>query len=103
MDAPSAMDAVPVVLSTEDGKFAMGVYSPDQPSSGYEQAGYGRFRFADQRVNKWNCVFRIRAADRVEPRDYSFRTFVILGDLRMVRQSMITLHKEFSQKTSFER
>jgi len=87
----------PVVLSTEDGNFAMGVYSPDQPSSGFEQAGYGRFRFADQHVNKWNCVFRIRSPDGVKPRDYSFRNFVILGDLQMVRQSMIALHVEFSK------
>lgn len=89
--------AWPVVLSTEDGNFAMGVYSPDQPSGGFEQAGYGRFRFADQRVNKWNCVFRIRSSERVEPRDYSFRNFVMLGDLEMVRQSMIALHKESSK------
>src|SRR5262249_36503865 len=34
----------PVVVATADGGHAMGVYSPDQPSPGYEKAGYGRFR-----------------------------------------------------------
>ena len=54
--------ADPVVLSTADGRHAMGVYSPDQPSKGFETAGYGRFRFAAEKVVKWNCVFRTKAA-----------------------------------------
>lgn len=33
----------PVVFSTPDGQFAMGIYFPDQPSKGFEKAGYGRF------------------------------------------------------------
>jgi hypothetical protein len=87
--------ACPVVLATESGGHAMGVFSPQQPSKGYEHAGYGRFRFPVEKVTKWNCVFRIRG-EKIEPGDYSFRSFVIVGDLDKVRQSMEQLHVEFS-------
>jgi hypothetical protein len=84
----------PVVLSTADGGHAMGVYCPRQPRD-YGPVGYGRWRFAAERVNKWNCVYRIRdEANGIEPGDYSFRTFVIVGDLATVRASMKALHAE---------
>ena len=82
----------PVALSTEDGKFAMGIYSPDQPSKGFENAGYGRWNFGRQEVVKWNCVFRIRESRGIAADDYSFRTFVIVGTLDDVRLAMIRLH-----------
>ncbi len=87
--------AMPVVLATPSGSHAMGVFSPDQPSRGYEQAGYGRFRFAAQKVVKWNCVFRIRDRNGVEPGEYSFRSFVIVGDLKTVRETHAALHRQF--------
>lgn len=87
--------AFPVVLATENGSHAMGVFSPDQPSKGYEQAGYGRFRFAAEKVVKWNCVFRLQSAEGVSPGEYAFRTFVIVGDLGSVTQSLHALHKTF--------
>lgn len=92
--------AWPVVLSTQDREFAMGVFSPDQPSPGYRKAGYGRFRFAAQKVTKWNCVFRIRDEQQVTPGDYSFRMFVLVGDLKMVTESMRLLHEEFADAGS---
>ena len=84
----------PVILSTQTGSHAMGIYSPDQPSPGYEHAGYGRWRFIRQRVVKWNCVFRSRNSDRVAPGDHSFRCLVIVGNLDAVVASMAKLHKE---------
>ena len=57
----------PVVYATESGTHAMGVFSPDQPSPGYEKAGYGRFRFKAEKVVKWNCVFRLRTAKGSPP------------------------------------
>lgn len=42
----------PVVLSTKSGSHAMGVFSPDQPSKGYQEAGYGLFRFRTEKVVK---------------------------------------------------
>ncbi len=58
---------LPIVFATSDGRHAMGIYSPDQPSAGYAHAGYGRFRFAAQKVVKWNCVFRVRNAEGIKP------------------------------------
>ena len=88
--------AWPVVLATATGGHAMGIYSPDQPSTGYETAGYGRFRFAAEKVNKRNCVFRLRdPTNGIAPGEYSFQTFVIVGDLRTVQASLQALHRTF--------
>jgi len=85
--------AWPVVLATTSGSHAMGVYSPDQPSKGYEQAGYGRFRFEQEKVTKWNCVFRIRRPEKeIAAGDYSFHCLVIVGDLATVEKTMRALH-----------
>jgi hypothetical protein len=73
----------------------MGVYSPQQPSPGYANVGYVRWRFERDRVVKWNCVFRLRNSDAdVEPGEYSFRNFVVVGDLETVRTCLIRLHEE---------
>ncbi len=86
----------PVVLATVNGSHAMGVYSPDQPSTGFANVGYGRFRFVREKVVKWNCVFRMRdAANGIPAADYSFRNFVVVGDLATVRTSLTELHREF--------
>jgi hypothetical protein len=90
--------AFPVVAATESGRHAMGIFSPDQPSRGFENAGYGRWRFAAERVVKWNCVFRVRDRSGVAPGDYSYRHFVIVGDLETVRDTLRGLHEEFRPK-----
>ena len=91
----------PVVLATSDGAHAMGVFSPDQPSRGFEGAGYGRFRFPGAKVVKWNCVFRRRdAMNGIAPGDYSFRNFIAVGDLVTVKASLIELHREFARVES---
>ena len=95
--------AYPVVLATKNGSHAMGVFSPDQPSPGYKHAGYGRFRFSAAKVVKWNCVFRIRDLQGVPPGDYSFRTFVIVGDLETVVESLRALHHKFRSSPSSSR
>lgn len=88
---------MPVVLSTKSGSHAMGVFSPEQPSKGYESAGYGRFRFPNEKVVKWNCVFRYDAPDQLPAKDYSFRNFVIVGDRTTVHSSLHELHREFAK------
>ncbi len=87
--------AWPVILATEGGTHAMGVYSPQQPSPGYANAGYGRFRFPAQKVVKWNCVFRLRDVENGIPAgDYSFRSFVVIGDLDTVAATIVRLHSD---------
>lgn len=83
----------PVIAADATGDYAMGVYSQQQPSAGYETAGYGRFRFAEQRVNKWNCVFRKKG--EIPPGEYRFVCYVLLGDLKLVAQNMEKLHRHF--------
>jgi hypothetical protein len=85
--------SLPVVLATPSGTHAMGVYSPDQPSGGFEHAGYGRFRFPAERVVKWNCVFRIRPPGGVRAGDHPFRTYVLVGSLADVTTAMKELHE----------
>lgn len=86
----------PVVFSTTGGTHAMGVFSPDQPSSGYEGAGYGRFRFEGERVVKWNCVFRSRNEKGIAPGDHRFRMFVAVGTLEDVTLALKSLVEDFA-------
>ena len=91
----------PIVLSTESGSHAMGIYSPQQPSAGFENAGYGRWRFERERVVKWNTVFRIGRAAGIEPGEFSFRSIVVVGDRDMVRSALVAIHRQFpSQQNS---
>ena len=94
-DGPGEL-ALPVVLATPSGSHAMGIFSPDQLTKGLPQLGYGRWRFAAERVVKWNCVFRATEPKGLAPGEYSFRNFVIVGDLATVRDSLRALHREFA-------
>jgi hypothetical protein len=87
--------ADPVVLATADRRFAMGVYSPDQPSKGYEAAGYGRFRFPEHKVVKWNCVFRKRDPNGVPAGEHAYRCFVVVGSLKNCEDTLTALHRAF--------
>ncbi len=85
----------PVVLATESGSHAMGIFAPDHSSAGYEPVGYGRFRFAAERVVKWNCVFRIRSKHGIPAGAHRFRMFVAVGTLEDVRRSLFELAEQF--------
>ncbi len=95
IDAGPGEQEAPVVVSNAKGTHAMGVYSPDQPSTGYEKAGYGRWHFADDKVSKWNCVFRVRDPKGVAAGDYRYRNFVVVGSLADVERTLAALHREF--------
>lgn len=96
-DGPGEQSA-PVVFFTESGSHAMGIFSPDQPSRGFERFGYGRFRFPEAKVVKWNCVFRINVSQGIKPGEYSYRMFVPIGTLEDVKRDLRTLHEEFRKK-----
>lgn len=85
----------PVVFSTADGAYAMGVYAPASPSPGSERPSYGRFRFKEEKVNKWNCVYRIRDPKGIAPGDYRFRMFVAVGTRDDVKTTLAALVDEF--------
>jgi hypothetical protein len=84
--------ANPVVLAVPDGTHAMGIFAPPQPAAHATGPGYGRFRFAKEKVVKWNCVFRVRNPSGVPAGEYSYRMFVVVGNISMVRDAMVTLH-----------
>jgi len=96
-DGPGEQEK-PIVLATDTGSHAMGIYSPDQPSKGFKTAGYGRWKFKEERVSKWNTVFRYRDASGggVRPGEYTFRCFVCVGSLEDVRKTLAVLMKEFA-------
>lgn len=76
--------ADPVVLSTPDGAFAVGIYSPEPTKK-----GYGRWRFVREKVVKWNCVFRIhRPAPGAR---FSFRHYVAVGTRVQVQSELSRL------------
>jgi hypothetical protein len=90
----------PVALSNRDGTHAMGVWmaSPsrkgaDTPATTpvYEPIGYGRFRFREEQVVKWNCVTRVRSPDRIAKLNHSFRVYVVVGSLDNVAQTFRSL------------
>ncbi|MDA0841742.1 MAG: hypothetical protein O3B01_28770 [Planctomycetota bacterium] len=96
-DGPGEQE-YPVVFAHADGTHAMGVFSPDQPSPGYEKAGYGRFRFKDEKVVKWNCVFRLRNAKGITTGDHRFRLFVAVGTSEDVRRSLAAVVAEHAKR-----
>ena len=83
----------PIIFCTPDAKHAMGVWSAQQPSKGFEQAGYGRFRFKSEKVVKWNCVFRENHAKHLSAGDYSYRCYVLIGSLKNVTNTMTALYQ----------
>jgi hypothetical protein len=97
LDDGPGEQAHPVVFSTKDGKHALAVYSPDQPSKGDERAGYGRWRFKAEKVVKWNCVFRVRDERAVKAGEYRFQTFVIVGTRDDCEKTLTKLHEAFAK------
>ena len=75
----------PVILAMENGRYAMGIYSPGLPQPDWPNAGYGSFKFPGAGVNKWNCVYRYTD---VHAGPYHFTCFVVLGNLEEVEGSM---------------
>ena len=85
---------LPVIFSTPDGAYALGVYSRDLPQPRHPRAGFGRFNFStppggSNATMKWNCVFRM---EPVQAGDHSFRCFTLVGSLRDVQDGMSELH-----------
>ena len=76
--------AHPVILATDDGRFAMGVQSPQAGAS------YGRFRFAAEKVVKWNCVFRAHDPAGLRPGRYAFKAKVAVGTLEDVVRALMS-------------
>ncbi len=57
----------PIVISTSDGQYAMGIYSPEIPKNQIWGQGYGQFQFGS--TSKWNFVRRIL---NIQPNNYIY-------------------------------
>lgn len=75
---------LPVVFSIADGRHAMGVIAADPTPPGITGPGYGRFRFAAERVVKWNVVYRVPNPAG----EYLFRMLVAVGTREDVRATL---------------
>ena len=86
---------LPLVFSTADGKYAMGVFSPPGPEVPRDGHGptYGRWNMKkDFQVVKWNCVFRLQNPDGLSG-DFKCHVFVAVGSLEDVRTTLAALQK----------
>ncbi len=86
----------PVVLATEDGKHAMGVVSLEK-KKGMTGPGYGRFYFPNDKVVKWNCVYRLQDNGGVKAGDYSFRMLVPFGTVAEVENTLKILLEKLQE------
>lgn len=82
-DGPGEI-ARPVVLATQDGRYAMGIFAPPQPQPDTTLPGYGRWRFPEHRVVKWNCVFRVRHFGGLRTGNFNYRVLVPFGSVAEV-------------------
>lgn len=85
---------LPLVFSTSDGKYAMGVFSPGQEAP-RDAVGptYGRWNMkAAFQVVKWNCVFRLYNPEGLSG-DFNCHVFVAVGSLEEVRTTLMALQK----------
>lgn len=74
----------PVVLATANGDHAIGIYAPPQQQPETTGPSYGRWKFREARVVKWNCVFRVANPRCLQPGNYSYRLLVPIGTLAEV-------------------
>jgi hypothetical protein len=51
--------------------------------------------YKDEKVNKWNCVFRLRDDQGIAADRYAFRVFVAVGSLDDVKETLTKLAAEF--------
>jgi len=83
--------SMPVILSTKDEKFAMGVLSLEKRISPWRGPGYGRFRFSPEKVVKWNLVYRFRQEHSIKAEPHVFHSYLGIGSLEKVRQTFVRL------------
>jgi len=83
---------IPIILSTADSQYAMGIYSPDLPQAAWSKLGYGRWNLASQNTMKWNAVFR---KYDTPAGDYNFRVYVLIGSLPDVSTGITAVYKTF--------
>ncbi len=103
INAPNAEQSLPLIFSTDDDNYAIGVYSQNLPEPTLPSAGYGAFFFPGAAsdagpgtgVSKWNIVYREGNANR--PQDLQTQTsltytsYLAVGTVQQVQESLAAL------------
>lgn len=83
---------LPIIFSSSDNEYAMGIYSPDirmKDSAAFGDRGYYD-RYRSDRVVKWNAYI---VRNETPAGDYTFQSYVIVGSRDQVIQSIDTLYR----------
>lgn len=83
---------LPVILSTPDSQYSLGIYCPDPPQAGWT-SGYGGVNFTTDSARKLKGVFRSK---EIFAGDYSFRWYIVVGSLPDVTNGLTTLFHRFN-------
>ncbi|WP_155888687.1 hypothetical protein [Inquilinus limosus] len=102
-DAPKGYtQRLPLILSSSDGKYAMGIYSPDVISTTdaarARENFYNFFYNSDGRASsvvKWN-VTAVRKD--LSSREYSFTEYVVIGSKEQVKEGIDFLYTHFRER-----
>jgi hypothetical protein len=88
----SGEQSSPLIFSTPDQQYAMGIYSPGLPQPSWPGAGYGQFNYSGDPAsgtNKWNCVYR---ETNLAIGNYSYTCYIAVGSLDTVCAAMRELY-----------
>lgn len=85
----------PIVVSTPDGKHAMGIITPvlGAPFTGPQ---YGWCHYMPENVCKWNSVYRIENKDGIKTGPYRYLSYIPIGTREMVRTALVDLDKQLN-------
>ncbi|MBI3576857.1 hypothetical protein HY086_02325 [Candidatus Gottesmanbacteria bacterium] len=96
---------IPAILATPDGKYSLGLYTPDISWSGFpdnEQKAYTGYATLDWRSFGNTMLLSTRipvkpeAKSTFDPGTYAYRSYLIIGTLANVQNSMIRLYRYFN-------
>ncbi|KAL3852768.1 hypothetical protein ACJMK2_016384 [Sinanodonta woodiana] len=83
-------DQVPIVMTTGDDKYAMGVYAPPgQDTDAYQYYGVSFFPEIQNfpgKTSKWNVVFRKRKPQNTTT--FTYKSYICVGNLAIVKDCL---------------
>ena len=93
-DGPSGQSD-PIVVSTPDGKYAMGIITPVLGAP-FDGPMYGWNHYVPAKVCKWNSVYRIENEDGIKTGPYRYVSYIPIGTREMVRTALVDLDKQLN-------
>jgi len=91
----------PVVVSTPDGRHAMGIITANLPAP-LVGPTYGYRHYEKAKVVKWNSVYRVADKGGIKTGPYSYVSYIPIGTREMVRTALIDLDKQLRRKDEEE-